>query len=179
MANYFSHDSNARSRTEIIRLRMKYGWEGYGLYFAIIEKMAESKDYKLSTDYELLAYDLMSDVQKISSIVNDFGLFKKTEDGKYFYPDCLLHRIKRKRMYNTNVQEWMRIRREVFERDHYICQYCGKIGGTLEVDHIIPFSKGGSDNIENLITSCRKCNRQKKDKSVEEFIMWRKEHGTE
>lgn len=115
MANYFSHDSNARSRTEIIRLRMKYGWEGY----------------------------------------------------------------ERKRMYNTNVQEWMRIRREVFERDHYICQYCGKIGGTLEVDHIIPFSKGGSDNIENLITSCRKCNRQKKDKSVEEFIMWRKEHGTE
>lgn len=47
------------------------------MYFAIIEKMAESKDYKLSTDYELLAYDLMSDVQKISSIVNDFGLFKK------------------------------------------------------------------------------------------------------
>jgi FKBP-type peptidyl-prolyl cis-trans isomerase (trigger factor) len=57
----------------------------------------------------------------------------------------------------------------VFERDNYTCCYCGKRGGKLEVDHKIPVSKGGSDEIDNLATSCRLCNRQKKDKSIDEF----------
>lgn len=77
------------------------------------------------------------------------------------------------RMYNHNVKQWYKIIKEVFKRDNYTCQYCGQIGGKLEADHIIPFSKGGSDEMSNLITSCRKCNRQKKDKSANEFIKWR------
>lgn len=59
-----------------------------------------------------------------------------------------------------------------------ICQYCGKRGGILELDHIVPFSKGGSDDIDNLATSCRHCNRQKRDKSLEEFRRWKK-HSNE
>lgn len=82
-----------------------------------------------------------------------------------------------KRMYNINVKEWYRIIKDVFKRDNYTCQYCGKVGGKLEADHIIPFSKGGTDDMDNLVTACRKCNRQKRDKSVEEFLKWRKEHG--
>jgi len=77
------------------------------------------------------------------------------------------------RMYNHNVKQWYKIIKEVFKRDNYTCQYCGQVGGKLEADHIIPFSKGGSDEMSNLITSCRKCNRQKKDKSTNEFIKWR------
>lgn len=77
------------------------------------------------------------------------------------------------RMYNHNVKQWYKIIKEVFMRDNYTCQYCGQIGGKLEADHIIPFSKGGSDEMSNLITSCRKCNRQKKDKSANEFTKWR------
>jgi len=51
----------------------------------------------------------------------------------------------------------------VFERDKFTCQYCGRRPPTviLEVDHIIPKSKGGTDDISNLITSCRDCNRGK------------------
>lgn len=81
-----------------------------------------------------------------------------------------------KRMYNFNVKKWHRIANYVFKRDNYTCQYCGKVGGILEVDHIIPFSKGGKDTMDNLTTSCRKCNRKKKDKSVEEFIKWKEIH---
>ena len=66
-----------------------------------------------------------------------------------------------------------KLRKEIFKRDNYTCQYCNKVGGILECDHIIPYSKGGSNDITNLITACRKCNRQKKDKSVEEFITWK------
>ena len=51
----------------------------------------------------------------------------------------------------------------------YTCNYCGQVGGILEVDHIVPFSKGGGDDISNLTTSCRRCNRSKKDMTVEQF----------
>lgn len=52
---------------------------------------------------------------------------------------------------------------EVFKRDGFKCQYCGQTppSVTLEVDHINPVSKGGEDDINNLITSCFDCNRGK------------------
>ena len=57
---------------------------------------------------------------------------------------------------------------QVLKRDNFKCQYCGKTAKetTLEVDHIIPKSKGGSDELDNLITSCIECNRGKRDKSL-------------
>ena len=56
-----------------------------------------------------------------------------------------------------------KLRFEVFKRDGFQCQYCGKQPpeAVLEVDHIIPKSKNGGDGIENLITSCFDCNRGK------------------
>lgn len=54
---------------------------------------------------------------------------------------------------------------EVFKRDEFTCLYCGKKAPEviLEVDHIKPKSKGGSDKILNFATSCRECNRGKRD----------------
>lgn len=80
----------------------------------------------------------------------------------------------RKRMYKTNIKGWYKLIKKVFERDSYTCTYCGVIGGKLEADHIIPFSKGGDDTLENLTTSCQRCNRQKRDKTVSEFLKWKK-----
>lgn len=55
---------------------------------------------------------------------------------------------------------------EVFKRDSFICQYCGRSAPDvlLEVDHIEPHSKGGSDDVTNLVTSCVDCNRGKSDR---------------
>lgn len=52
---------------------------------------------------------------------------------------------------------------EVLKRDSFTCQYCGAKAPDvlLEVDHIIPVAEGGTDDIVNLITSCRDCNRGK------------------
>lgn len=52
---------------------------------------------------------------------------------------------------------------EVFKRDSFTCQYCGKSAPDviLEVDHIIPVAQGGTDDLFNLVTSCRDCNRGK------------------
>jgi CRISPR/Cas system Type II protein with McrA/HNH and RuvC-like nuclease domain len=85
--------------------------------------------------------------------------------------------LENKRMYEINVKLWNEIRIKVFKRDDYTCAYCKQKGGILEIDHIIPFSKGGSDELNNLVTSCRKCNRQKKNKSVKDFINWKNNHG--
>jgi hypothetical protein len=52
---------------------------------------------------------------------------------------------------------------DVFKRDGFTCVYCGQQPPTvvLECDHIHPVSKGGNDEIDNLITACHDCNRGK------------------
>jgi hypothetical protein len=52
---------------------------------------------------------------------------------------------------------------EVFKRDSFTCQYCGRMAPDviLEVDHINPVANGGDNEILNLVTSCRDCNRGK------------------
>lgn len=77
------------------------------------------------------------------------------------------------RLYNIDNKLWKQITHEVFERDNYTCQYCHVIGGILEVDHVIPISRGGTNELSNLVTACRRCNRQKKDKTPEEFEAWK------
>ena len=57
----------------------------------------------------------------------------------------------------------VRTRFEVFKRDRFTCSYCGQTPPDvlLEVDHVLPLAAGGSDDIENLTTSCKDCNRGK------------------
>lgn len=57
---------------------------------------------------------------------------------------------------------------EVFKRDGFVCQYCGRRPPLviLEIDHISPVSKGGGNDINNLLTACFDCNRGKSDKSL-------------
>lgn len=56
-----------------------------------------------------------------------------------------------------------KIRFEVFKRDKFTCQYCGRKAPDviLEVDHIKPISKGGTNDLMNLVTACKDCNRGK------------------
>jgi 5-methylcytosine-specific restriction endonuclease McrA len=48
-------------------------------------------------------------------------------------------------------------------RDHHQCQYCGRRPGVreLDVDHVIPRSRGGGDSWDNLVVACRPCNLRK------------------
>ena len=90
---YFPHDANARNDEKILAVRMKYGMEGYGIYFALIEKLLESTDYILLKDYNTIAFELRVGAEKVKSVVEDFGLFQFTEDGKLFYSDSLTARM--------------------------------------------------------------------------------------
>lgn len=57
---------------------------------------------------------------------------------------------------------------EIFKRDSFKCQYCGKSAPevVLEVDHIVPVSKGGDNEMFNLVTACFDCNRGKSNREL-------------
>jgi hypothetical protein len=46
-AYYFSHDANARQDEKVLMLRAEHGWEGYGIYWALVEMMFESSETAL------------------------------------------------------------------------------------------------------------------------------------
>ena len=55
--------------------------------------------------------------------------------------------------------------KNVMLRDGHLCQYCGKSSkqAQLNIDHVIPRSKGGKTCWENVVTACTACNQAKKD----------------
>lgn len=61
-----------------------------------------------------------------------------------------------------------KLRFEVFKRDSFKCQYCGRSAPdvVLEADHVHPVSRGGQNDILNLITSCKDCNAGKSDRAL-------------
>lgn len=77
-------------------------------------------------------------------------------------------------MNHTTGNTWQRIRKQVLERDGYICQECGcfvslQMGGaapTAHVHHLTPRDEGGSDDSENLQTLCKNCHGVKHDGKV-------------
>jgi hypothetical protein len=71
-----------------------------------------------------------------------------------------------------------KLRFEVFKRDDFTCTYCGRRTPEviLEVDHMIPESRGGTDNPENLVTSCFECNRGKGSALLETILKDRDIH---
>ncbi|MGL5806094.1 MAG: HNH endonuclease [Xenococcaceae cyanobacterium] len=57
------------------------------------------------------------------------------------------------------------VKKYVLERNKYQCQSCGRCDREtkLQIDHIIPLAKGGSNDISNLQTLCSHCNQKKKN----------------
>ena len=93
MRSYFSHDSNARNSDKLMKVRMKLGAEGYGIFFMLIERLREEEGYKSTIDYDTLAFDLRVEPEKVKQVVENYDLFKFTEDGKYFYSDSFNERM--------------------------------------------------------------------------------------
>lgn len=64
-------------------------------------------------------------------------------------------------------------RRNIFIRDHYTCQYCGRRPGKddLTIDHIVPKSRGGRTVWENVALACTTCNTKKGNRLLSECSM--------
>lgn len=97
-------------------------------------------------------------------------LDKKSEESVYYnLQGCNILCItkKSKKNYKRRNVLTKSIRREVFKRDDYKCVECGatKEDTSLHVDHIIPVSQGGFDELNNLQTLCEACNLAKSNRA--------------
>jgi len=62
------------------------------------------------------------------------------------------------------------VREYLLEKWQRACTYCGKKDTPLEVEHIVAKSRGGSNRVSNLCLACHKCNQEKGNLSVQEFL---------
>ena len=62
-------------------------------------------------------------------------------------------------------------KKEVFLRDHYTCQYCGKRSQNLTLDHVIPRRQRGPHTWDNVVAACGRCNLDKAGRTPEEANM--------
>ena len=104
--------------------------------------------------------------------------------------------VKKPIEYRSPLQTWRdkvssNTKEYVFQRDEFVCQYCGiwcydswvQNSKSVTIDHIIPIKMGGNNKVDNLITSCMKCNITKNDRVFEsfeqarEFILKEKTNG--
>lgn len=60
-------------------------------------------------------------------------------------------------------------RRAIFARDGHLCQYCGDVADSI--DHVMPRSRGGRHEWENVAAACRRCNLAKRDRTPDEAGM--------
>ena len=102
-AYYFSHDANAKDDPKILQLRMEMGWEGYGLFWALIELLRNESDHRMRTHYKSIAFALQTQEDSIRRIINDFDLFGL--DDQYFWSESLLKRMELKEERSEKARE--------------------------------------------------------------------------
>ena len=136
-----------------------------------IGKMGEKHDIPLNEERKKWFQASISDNDE-NHCVTKLSKFEKEASCKefghlcpaYFVSEfCTETSTRRKRSRNISHNTIIRVAR----RDNNICQVCGKIllDREIEIDHIIPYSRGGTSDENNLRVTCLDCNRKKGKKS--------------
>jgi len=102
-AYYFSHDANAKDDVKILQLRMEMGWEGYGLFWALIEMLRNESEFRMLKHYKSIAFALHTHEDSIKKLINDFDLFQL--DEQYFWSESLLKRMELKEERSEKMRE--------------------------------------------------------------------------
>ena len=110
------------------------------------------------------------DLMEKADVLEYYNATISSVSEQWFLPAVL-----RARWYGGNMGRFGRVvlnRRNVILRDKLTCQYCGKTGGALTLDHVIPQSKGGGNSWTNLVAACPPCNAKKGDKTLKQ-LKWK------
>ena len=124
----------------------------------------------LPDDFEI-GFRLRLNQKELDIVMNELINFKFVEEGKYELKGSeemsMNERIRETNGFSSRYIK-NETKTEVLVRDNHKCQSCGS-DKKLEFDHIVPVSKGGSSEANNLQLLCRSCNRSKRALSKEEF----------
>lgn len=126
----------------------------------------------LNASYEPLS--IVSSRRAVCLVIDDKAELVEADDGEYLHSASLAvpvpavvrlrYMVKTPRRSVATVS-----RRAVFARDEYRCQYCGARADSI--DHVMPRSRGGRHDWENLAAACRPCNTRKRDRTPDEAGM--------
>jgi len=111
---YFSHDYNPRGDEKIQGLLYEMGWEGYGLYWGLVELLYQNDGY-LQLECKRIAFELRTDCNKIEKLINDFDLFMINENN--FTSKSVLHRLKKRKEKTLQTQKAAKIRWDKGKQD--------------------------------------------------------------
>lgn len=166
----FSHDPKVQMLSESMQRR-----------YVMLMCMRCSNDIVTLHETEIAFHMRITDVELAETkqlfinkgfIDNDWNLLNW--EKRQFISDSSSERVKRHRAKRAEQglpqQNAIRseVRYAVYKRDGNACIYCGKTED-LTIDHDIPQSRGGSDEIDNLLTACRACNASKRDLTHDEY----------
>ena len=104
--------------------------------------------------------------EKASLVVNGRGEIK-TISSSFPRPSV----IRLQKMVSRPRPQLKLTRREVFRRDNYTCQYCGKHTSDLTIDHVVPRHQGGRHIWNNVVAACPVCNHRKGGRLPDEANM--------
>jgi 5-methylcytosine-specific restriction endonuclease McrA len=140
------------------------------------DKKVTDKKLRLKQIGEELAGKQEVNNQKICEHCHNQFITNKTQMRFCSYK-CRIERYEMNRLlipYEERIDKsaFLKLRFELFKRDNFQCQYCGRTPKIdkckLVIEHIIPRAKGGTNDINNLTTSCFECNAGKIDVLLEE-----------
>jgi 5-methylcytosine-specific restriction endonuclease McrA len=139
--------------------------------FPAICKFYQDKAVAVDSDYALYDFDSWiqswSDASRLAAIDED----RVVSCARF---NLVIPEIIRLNDYSGFRRRTVRFsRKNIFERDHRTCQYCGRKFSpkNLNIDHVIPRSRGGSSTWENVVLSCIPCNQYKADRTPAEAGM--------
>jgi hypothetical protein len=125
-----------------------------------------NQDYRAVTVCTVQRAFLLVYLEKADLITEVEGTRLRTISDDFAMPSI----IRLKKYINIPYRGVVLSRNNIFKRDGSRCQYCGSTDN-LTLDHVIPKSRGGSSNWDNLITACKTCNSKKGDFRPEEIAM--------
>ena len=106
----------------------------------------------------------------VKRLINVCRIDRLSQELVRFDPQRLLNREVSGVEYQQGELAGYEVREYLLEKYHRTCQYCDAKDIPLEVEHIVPKSKGGSNRVSNLTLSCRPCNQKKGNRSIEDFL---------